>query len=94
MKTLQSAGYTLRGRELTGPNQMCFQTPRRTESLVYWLFALVELVSSVQLITQALLSWRVRRRGAKQLHQMHPPLPHAEWPSVDVLLCHYTEPVR
>lgn len=37
--------------------------------------------------------WRPIRRGARFLNDFKPPLPKEQWPTVDVFLCHYTEPV-
>lgn len=37
--------------------------------------------------------WRPIRRGARFLNDFKPPLPKEQWPSVDVFICHYKEPV-
>ncbi|KAG9413051.1 hypothetical protein AC1031_016067 [Aphanomyces cochlioides] len=37
--------------------------------------------------------WRPIRRGARYLNDFKPPLPKEQWPTVDVFLCHYSEPV-
>ena len=37
--------------------------------------------------------WRPVRRGARYLNDFKPALPKEQWPSVDVFLCHYSEPV-
>nr|AEZ51039.1 cellulose synthase 3 [Pythium aphanidermatum] len=37
--------------------------------------------------------WRPIRRGARFLNDFKPPLPKEQWPTVDVFLCHYMEPV-
>nr|AFB77612.1 cellulose synthase 3 [Albugo candida] len=37
--------------------------------------------------------WRPIRRGARFMNDFKPPLPKEQWPSVDVFLCHYMEPV-
>jgi cellulose synthase (UDP-forming) len=37
--------------------------------------------------------WRPIRRGARFLNDFKPPLPKEQWPTVDVFLCHFMEPV-
>ncbi|DAZ92486.1 TPA: hypothetical protein N0F65_012716 [Lagenidium giganteum] len=37
--------------------------------------------------------WRPIRRGARFLNDFKPPLPKEQWPTVDIFLCHYMEPV-
>jgi cellulose synthase (UDP-forming) len=37
--------------------------------------------------------WRPIRRGARFLNDFKPPLPKEQWPTVDIFLCHYQEPV-
>nr|AFB20360.1 cellulose synthase 3 [Globisporangium violae] len=37
--------------------------------------------------------WRPIRRGARFMNDFKPPIPKEQWPTVDVFLCHYTEPV-
>nr|ACX56231.1 cellulose synthase 3 [Saprolegnia monoica] len=37
--------------------------------------------------------WRPIRRGARYLNDFKPALPKEQWPTVDVFLCHYSEPV-
>ncbi|KAF0690345.1 Aste57867_18276 [Aphanomyces stellatus] len=37
--------------------------------------------------------WRPVRRGARYLNDFKPPLPKEQWPTVDIFLCHYSEPV-
>ncbi|KAF0690348.1 Aste57867_18279 [Aphanomyces stellatus] len=38
--------------------------------------------------------WRPIRRGARYLNDFKPPLPKEQWPTVDVFLCHFSEPVE
>lgn len=37
--------------------------------------------------------WRPIRRGARYLNDFKPPVPKEQWPTVDIFLCHYMEPV-
>lgn len=37
--------------------------------------------------------WRPIRRGARYLNDFKPPLPKEQWPTVDIFLCHFMEPV-
>ncbi|RLN47215.1 hypothetical protein BBJ29_004685 [Phytophthora kernoviae] len=37
--------------------------------------------------------WRPIRRGARYMNDFKPPIPKEQWPTVDVFLCHYMEPV-
>ncbi|KAF1782816.1 Nucleotide-diphospho-sugar transferase [Phytophthora cactorum] len=37
--------------------------------------------------------WRPIRRGARYMNDFKPPIPKEQWPTVDIFLCHYMEPV-
>lgn len=37
--------------------------------------------------------WRPIRRGARFMNDFKPPIPKEQWPTVDVFLCHFMEPV-
>ena len=82
------------GHSARPPNEMCFSSVSTFSHFIYWIFAVVELLSSASFGLNVLLTWRVRRRGAKPLNKMMPPFPLVDWPTVDVLLCHYTEPAE
>lgn len=37
--------------------------------------------------------WRPIRRGARFMNDFKPPIPKEQWPTCDIFLCHYMEPV-
>ena len=91
---LQTSGLLPRAYVLEGEVQSCFRTPNVGDLFVYWLFVAAEIISVLSTIAVNLLNWRVMRRGAKPLHKLQPPLPTTAYPSVDVLICHYSEPAE
>eukprot|EP00620_Florenciella_sp_RCC1587_P016454 CAMPEP_0182577108 /NCGR_PEP_ID=MMETSP1324-20130603/36238_1 /TAXON_ID=236786 /ORGANISM="Florenciella sp., Strain RCC1587" /LENGTH=768 /DNA_ID=CAMNT_0024792879 /DNA_START=4 /DNA_END=2310 /DNA_ORIENTATION=- len=59
---------------------------------MYWLFVIAECLNLIFASMFYLGLWRPTRRGARFLDSLNPPFPEKFWPSVDVLICHYSEP--
>ena len=79
---------------LTGAQQNCFQRAAPFMLVVFWLFVASEVILVCNSIAAGLLHWRVARRGARQLHEMRPEFCRAEWPTIDLVVCHYGEPAE
>jgi cellulose synthase (UDP-forming) len=69
----------------------------RDTPVAVWIMYSMMLFSEVLNFFLGLLfnfsMWRPIRRGARFLNDFKPPLPKEQWPTVDIFLCHYMEPV-
>ena len=72
----------------------CFQRTSGLDLALFWLFVLSEAVSVWAVSVSAAFHWRPVRRGARQLHELVPDFPRAQWPRVDLLICHFGEEAR
>lgn len=61
--------------------------------IMYLLMAFSEFLNYFLGLLFNFSMWRPIRRGARYLNDFKPPLPKEQWPSVDIFLCHYMEPV-
>ena len=74
--------------------QTCWAAPDGAQLAAYWVFVLVEIVAAISLLVALSLRRRGVRRGARLLSEHVPPFPKRDWPTVDVLICHYSEVPR
>ena len=51
------------------------------------------LVSFVSGLLFSFSMWRPICRGARYMNDFKPPIPKEQWPTVDIFVCHYMEPV-
>ena len=70
----------------------CFKPAPTGQWISYLLFYLAEFISVALAFLYYLGMWKPVRRGAQYLQDFKPSFPKEEWPTVDVLLCHYSEP--
>uniref|UniRef100_A0AAV1V559 PH domain-containing protein n=1 Tax=Peronospora matthiolae TaxID=2874970 RepID=A0AAV1V559_9STRA len=70
----------------------CFKEPYITDWVSYFVFYLAEFISITLGSLYYLGMWKPVRRGARYLRDFEPHFPPEKWPTVDILLCHYSEP--
>lgn len=61
--------------------------------LMYALFIFSEFLNFFLGLLFNYSMWKPIRRGARFLNDFKPALPKEQWPTVDIFLCHYMEPV-
>lgn len=61
--------------------------------IMYALFIFSEFLNYFLGLLFNFSMWRPIRRGARFMNDFKPALPKEQWPSVDIFLCHYMEPV-
>lgn len=61
--------------------------------LMYALFIFSEFLNYFLGLLFNFSMWRPIRRGARYMNDFKPPIPKEQWPTVDIFLCHYMEPV-
>ncbi|DAZ93465.1 TPA: hypothetical protein N0F65_006524 [Lagenidium giganteum] len=72
----------------------CFRHPSISHWVSYFMFYFAELISILLGFLYYLGMWKPVRRGAQYLRDFKPHFPPAKWPTVDILLCHYSEPAE
>uniref|UniRef100_K3WNF4 PH domain-containing protein n=1 Tax=Globisporangium ultimum (strain ATCC 200006 / CBS 805.95 / DAOM BR144) TaxID=431595 RepID=K3WNF4_GLOUD len=72
----------------------CFREPVIAHWVSYFLFYLAEFISISLGFLYYLGMWKPVRRGAQYLRDFKPHFPPSKWPTVDILLCHYSEPAE
>ncbi|TYZ59982.1 hypothetical protein PybrP1_002157 [[Pythium] brassicae (nom. inval.)] len=73
---------------------LCFREPEIAHWVSYFLFYLAEFISIALGFLYYLGMWKPVRRGAQYLRDFKPHFPPSKWPTVDILLCHYSEPAE
>ncbi|KAG9403495.1 hypothetical protein AC1031_006136 [Aphanomyces cochlioides] len=71
---------------------ICWAQPPIGQWISYFCLLLAELISFILGSIYYLGMWKPVRRGAHYLDEFEPQLPDEQWPKVDVLICHYSEP--
>lgn len=71
----------------------CIQNTPSGPWIVFVMLAFSEFLNFFLGMLYNFSMWRPIRRGARFLNDFKPPLPREQWPTVDVFLCHYMEPV-
>lgn len=61
--------------------------------LMYFMMVFSEFLNFLLGLLFNFSMWRPIRRGARYMNDFKPPIPKEQWPTVDVFLCHYMEPV-
>ena len=61
--------------------------------IMYGMFIFSEFLNFFLGLLFNFSMWRPIRRGARYLNDFKPTLPKEQWPTVDIFLCHYMEPV-
>jgi len=74
-----------------GRKATCFKVPTSVDLTLFWIFVLMEVISTASNFFAGLMCWSQVRRGARQLNELQPNFPKEHWPSVDVMVCHYSE---
>lgn len=65
------------------------------DAYVSWiLFFVAEILSFVSAVIGLFGMWAPVRRKWRSLDSLKPPLPEADWPSIDVCIAHYKEPAE
>lgn len=72
----------------------CFHTSSTPQWLAYFALLFAEILSFTLAALYYLAMWKPVRRGAQYLDEFSPKFPKEEWPTVDVLICHYSEPAE
>ncbi|CAK4094892.1 unnamed protein product [Aphanomyces euteiches] len=72
----------------------CFREPVLAHWVSYFCFYFAEFISILLGCLYYLGMWKPVRRGAHYLRDFNPPFPSDQWPTVDILLCHYAEPAE
>lgn len=73
---------------------VCFHQPPIGQWISYFSLLLAEVLSFSLAALYYLGMWKPVRRGARYLDDFEPKLPEEQWPKVDVLICHYSEPAE
>lgn len=65
----------------------------RKDAPVSWIvFMIAEMLSFLSAVIGLFGMWKPVKRKWRSLDSLKPPLPEADWPSVDVIIAHYKEP--
>lgn len=72
----------------------CFYSAPTGQWISYLLFYLAEIISTFLAFFYYLGMWKPVRRGAQYLRDFKPAFPAEKWPTVDIFLCHYSEPAE
>nr|AFB20349.1 cellulose synthase 3 [Apodachlya brachynema] len=79
--------------DLTTNEPYCIKATPAGVWICYVMFIFSEYLNFFLGLLFNFSMWRPVRRGARYLNDFKPPLPKEQWPTVDVFLCHYSEPV-
>ncbi|TMW66900.1 hypothetical protein Poli38472_012016 [Pythium oligandrum] len=72
----------------------CFREPVIAHWVSYFMFYFAEFISIFLGFLYYLGMWKPVRRGAQYLRDFKPHFAPSKWPTVDILLCHYSEPTE
>ncbi|GLE03066.1 hypothetical protein PINS_up011945 [Pythium insidiosum] len=75
-------------------NVKCFHNPPIPQWISYYTLIFAETLSFILGAFYYLGMWKPVRRGAHYFDEFEPKVPDEQWPRVDVLLCHYSEPAE
>jgi cellulose synthase/poly-beta-1,6-N-acetylglucosamine synthase-like glycosyltransferase len=79
---------------IEGDNQTCFTKVGWLPLIWFWTFVGVQIVEGFFSMGWTAINWRNVVRGAKLLGDMEPKFHSKYWPSIDLFLCHYSEPAE
>jgi len=67
---------------------------RRRAPASWIVFLIAEILSFLSAMIGLFGMWKPVKRKWRSLDQLKPPLPQADWPSVDICIAHYKEPAE
>lgn len=84
--TVPAAGYYFYWLIARGGNQ--------SAAASWILFFIAEVMSFLSAMIGLFGMWKPVKRKWRSLDQLKPALPEADWPTVDIIICHYQEPAE